>query len=191
MLGRHLVQLFGAVTFVFLFSLAAGAQTSEHPITVGGFVGTIDLRGPVGEKPLGFGGRVSYDFNDHFALDGEAAYFPQNPSGNFGQTAAFAGVKAGIRTKNVGVFAKARPGVVRFGGDFFKAYNGQSQNHFALDVGGVVEFYPSKRVVVRVDVGDTIIPFGQDPVRGPLPPFVTRPGTTHNLQASIGAGFRF
>jgi hypothetical protein len=188
---KVLVQIAGVVTLVFVFSLAAVAQTSDHPITVGGFVGTIDLRGPVGEKPGGFGGRVTYDFNDNFALDGEAAYFPQNPSGNFGQTVALAGLKAGIRQEKIGVFAKVRPGVVRFGGDFFKAYNIQSQDHFAVDVGGVVEFYPSKRFVVRVDLGDTIIPFGQDTVRGPLPPYVTRPGTTHNFQASIGVGFKF
>ena len=191
MLGKCLVQIAGVLTLVFLFSLAAVAQTSDHPITVGGLVGTIDLRGPVGEKPLGFGGRFTYDFNDNFALDGEAAYFPQNPSGNFGQTVALAGLKAGIRQEKFGVFGKIRPGVVRFGGDFFKSFNGQSQNRFAVDVGGVLEFYPSKRVVVRVDLGDTIIPFGEDTIRGPLPPFIKRPGTTHNFQASFGVGFRF
>jgi hypothetical protein len=188
---RCLVRMAGLATLVFLFSLVAVAQTSEHPITVGGFVGTIDLRASVDEKPLGFGGRLTYDFNDNFALDGEAAYFPQNPSGNFGQTVALAGLKAGYRSEKVGVFGKVRPGVVHFGGDFFKTYNGQSQSHFAVDVGGVLEFYPSQRVVVRVDLGDTIIPFGQDTIRGPLPPFITRPGTTHNFQASVGVGFRF
>ena len=30
-----------------------------------------------------------------------------------------------------------------------------------MDVGGVVEFYPSKRIVTRFDAGDTIIHFGR------------------------------
>jgi len=47
---------------------------------------------------------------------------------------------------------------------------------FSLDVGGVIEFYPSKLVTVRFDVGDTII---------------NRSFVTHNLQLCAGIGFRF
>jgi len=32
--------------------------------------------------------------------------------------------------------------------------------YFSMDVGGVVEFYPSRRIVTRPDIGDTIIRYG-------------------------------
>ena len=32
--------------------------------------------------------------------------------------------------------------------------------YFSMDVGGVVEFYPSRRIVTRLDIGDTIIRYG-------------------------------
>jgi hypothetical protein len=54
---------------------------------------------------------------------------------------------------------------------------------FALDLGGVVEFYPSRRVVMRFDLGDTVVNF-----RGN---FAGRSLTTHNLQFNAGVGYRF
>jgi len=191
MLRKLSVQKVGVVIALFLFSSESFAQTREHPIEVGGFLTTIDLRDSVGEKPGGFGGRFAYNFTNNFAFDAEAAYFPENPSGNFGQTVALAGLRAGIRSESLGVFAKLRPVVVRFGSDFFRTYNNRSQNYFAVDVGASLEFYPSRRVIVRVDLGDTIVPFGDNTISSPLPPYTIRPGTTHNLQGSFGIGFRF
>lgn len=187
---KFIVRTFGILFILFLFSLESLAQTDERPIEVGGFVTTIKFSDPISETPIGFGGRFAYNFTDNFAFDGEVAYFPENPSGNFGQTVAVAGVRAGVRREKFGVFAKVRPGIINFGGDAFRARN-SSQSNFALDVGGVLEYYPTARVIVRVDVGDTIIPFGDKTINSPLPPVVTRPGTTHNLQTSFGVGFRF
>jgi hypothetical protein len=191
MLKNLSIQKVGIAIALFLFSSESFAQTRDRPIEVGGFLTTIDLRDTVGEKPGGFGGRFAYNFTNNFAIDAEAAYFPENPSGNFGQTVALAGLRAGIRSESFGAFAKLRPGVVRFGGDFFRTYNNRSQNYFAVDVGASLEFYPSRRVIVRVDLGDTIVPFEDNTINGPLPPYTIRPGTTHNFQGSFGIGFRF
>jgi hypothetical protein len=191
MLRKFSIQKVGIAIALFLFSGQSFAQTPERPIEVGGFLTTIDLRDTIGEKPGGFGGRFAYNFTNNFAFDSEVAYFPENPSGNFGQTVALAGLRAGIRSESFGAFAKVRPGVVRFGGDFFRVRNDGSQNYFAVDVGAVVEFYPSPRVIVRLDFGDTIIPFGNNTINtGGLPPAI-RLGTTHNFQGSFGVGFRF
>lgn len=54
-----------------------------------------------------------------------------------------------------------------------------AKNKFAFDVGGVVEYYPSKRLVVRFDAGDLIIKHQRI--------F----GTDQNLQISAGVGVRF
>jgi hypothetical protein len=191
MLRKYSVQKVGIAIVLFLFSSESFAQTKERPIEVGGFLTTIDLRDSIGEKPGGFGGRFTYNFTNNFAFDSEVAYFPENPGGNFGQTVALAGLRAGIRSERYGGFAKVRPGVVRFGGAFFRVRNDGSQNYFAVDVGGVLEFYPSPRVIVRFDIGDTIIPFGNNIINTGGLPSAIRLGTTHNLQGSIGVGFRF
>ncbi len=57
---------------------------------------------------------------------------------------------------------------------------------FNIDVGGVFEYYPTRNTVFRVDVGDTIICYNAQPPRDINPTF-----TRHNLQTSIGFGFRF
>jgi hypothetical protein len=189
---RFSVQKVGmAISLFFLFSSESFAQTRDRPIEVGGFLTIIDLTGSVGEKPGGLGGRFAYNFTKNFAFDAEAAYFPENPSGNYGQTVALAGLRAGVRGESFGAFAKIRPGVVRFGGDFFRTYNNRSQNYFALDVGASLEFYTSPRVILRFDLGDTIVPFGDNIINRPSIPATFRPGTTHNLQSSFGVGFRF
>jgi hypothetical protein len=192
MQARILVQLLGISLVVFLFSSEAFAQTQteEHPIEVGGFLTAIDLKDSVAEKPLGLGGRFTYNFTKNFALDSEVSYFPEGGGGDFGETIALVGLRAGARTEDFGVFAKVRPGVIHFGGNAFRARN-SSPTRFALDAGAVVEFYPSPRVILRADFGDTIIPFGNDTLNSALPPHLLRPGTTHNFQGSFGVGFRF
>lgn len=187
---KFFIPTFFILLTFFLFSTNLYAQTDERPFEVGGFLTIADFKDSVGEKPLGFGGRAAYNFTKNVALDGEVAYFPENPSGNFGQTIALVGVKAGVRGKKFGAFAKVRPGIAHFGGDFFKVRNG-SQSYFALDVGGVLEYYPNSRVFIRFDIGDTIIPFGDKTLNSPLPPYLISPGTTHNIQSGFGVGFRF
>lgn len=174
-----------------IFSFNLSAQTNEHRFEIGGLVTGINLNKAVGEHPVGIGGRFGYNFTKNVAFDGEIDYFPQNPSGNFGETLALAGVKVGVHKEKFGVFAKVRPGVIKFGGDFFRAYNDKQLTNFAVDVGGVVEYYPNKRLILRFDVGDTIIPFGGKTINQPLPPYTFKPGTTHNIQTGFGIGFRF
>jgi len=133
------------------------------------------------------------------------------------------GIKAGKRFKKVGVFMKVRPGFVGFTEaseftgfklkTFFDPSHGtmvQLENaEFrmgkttcpSVDVGGVVEFYPSQRIVTRLDVGDTIIRYGiyreelgvVCPLCCPCPTrLFERPAETrHNLQLSAGVGVRF
>jgi hypothetical protein len=133
------------------------------------------------------------------------------------------GVKAGKRFRKVGLFLKLRPGFVRFTRVsqltgirlitvIHPSTNREVQvenaefrlgkaTYFSTDVGGVVEFYPSRRIVTRLDVGDTIIRYGiyREPLgavcvlSAPCPTRVfERPAETrHNLQFSAGIGIRF
>lgn len=50
---------------------------------------------------------------------------------------------------------------------------------FAFDLGEVIEFYPTRRLILRVDLGDTVIRNSQ-------------PGrTSHNFQTGASIGIRF
>lgn len=164
---------------------------------------------------IGAGGRFTYNINKSFALEA-AGYFspgtcdscPGQITGRIGE--GLFGVKAGKRFSKVGIFAKARPGFMTVGKGYFDILlnNGgfgtlvpHRITPFALDLGGVFEFYPSKKVVLRADIGDTMLRYPQhsfigfnvDPVTFALTPAqrIQPPYTTHNTQFILGVGFRF
>jgi len=148
----------------------------------------------------GFGGRITSNLTDSFSLEGEVNYFPEERQNfseplyiNSKRTQGLFGVKYGKRSDRAGIFAKARPGFMHFGPGtpdpriqtFAPVPGNISSTEFAMDIGGVLEFYPSRHTMLRFDVGDTIIRYGTGSVSG-RPAF-----TTHNLQLTVGAGFRF
>ena len=182
------------IAAVVLSTKDAHAQSDLPRFEVGGQVSAIDLRDSVGEKPPGVGGRFSYNVNDYAAFEAEVNHF-STAEINFDRTQGLFGVKAGKRFggRRVGVFLKARPGFMHFHGARLPGVLINGTTKFALDLGGVVEFYPSKQTVVRLDFGDTIIFYNGEIIRrlslpgGPQ----ERLGTAHGQQASIGFGFRF
>jgi len=164
---------------------------------------------------LGAGGRFTYNINKSFALEA-AGYFspgtcdhcPGQVTGRIGE--GLFGVKAGKRFSKVGIFAKARPGFMTIGKGYFDfvpnsggfvTFVAHRATPFALDLGGVFEFYPSKKVVLRADLGDTILRYSQrsfigfnvDPVTFALTPVqgIQPAYTTHNTQFILSVGFRF
>ncbi|HJR08745.1 MAG TPA: outer membrane beta-barrel protein [Pyrinomonadaceae bacterium] len=197
------INLFALVALLLLVSVSASAQSvlDDHKFEVGGQYTVIGLDDF--DVVNGVGGRVGYNFNKYFALEGEANFFPETHLGNeqFGSKAqGFVGVKAGTRAKYAGVFAKLRPGAMAIG-EITSGFNCNSTsfgsvcrtNHgqFALDAGAVAEVYPSRRSIIRLDVGDTMVNirrasrsfFGQTTS--------TSNDFTHNLQISLGFSYRF
>lgn len=137
---------------------------------------------------------------------------PPNPSGHMFQGQF--GAKVGKRFSKWGVFGKARPGFVGYTkvSDLVstRTFNVQFANEIipvtvgefriankvypSIDIGGVVEFYISRRWMARFDVGDTIIRYGELAAQGfSLREQIVRrpPETHHNLQVTSGIGFRF
>jgi Outer membrane protein beta-barrel domain len=211
-------QLFAGLWVVIclvVMSVNTNAQVDEHRSEVGGLLTILSLSDFQSRQfPLdnfrgnstmaGIGGRYAFNLNKHFAIDAEANFFPENHLLNeeFGQKMqGFIGLKAGIRKKKFGVFAKARPGVMWFG-EFTSKGNCSTtpsvtvcgvdhEKDFAMDVGGVVEFYPADRLIVRIDAGDTIIFYPQRVV-ATFPTLVQVPEETkNNFQLSFGVGWRF
>lgn len=136
---------------------------------------------------MALGGRFTLNLNDHVAVDSQISIYPRD--GFFpdrGKTQAVFGVKAGLRGRRVGLFGKVRPGLVYVRSPLVclipegcgaAPASTDSRSWFALDMGAVLEMYPSHRWMTRFDVGDTLVRFSHF--------------SSHNLQLAIGAGIRF
>lgn len=219
---RELIVLMVLPLVLAAFPGAAAAQRSslhkKRNLEVGALFSLLPICDPNGlcdvfpRKEAGGGGRIAYNLNSHIAIEGEVDFFPRNYHrvvSNFtgGRIIeGLFGVKSGIKKKNFGIFAKGRPGFESSGSAeiaHFPNGNGADRQNpfgfeqirstqFALDMGGIFELYPSKRTIVRLDLGDTM-------VRYPRIPFTHFPdGTTvektvysHKLQFSAGFSFRF
>jgi hypothetical protein len=198
------------------------AQSTDLPkFEVGADFSTITFA--PGHTELGLGGRLTYNLNKHVALESAGYFFPRKcvfcARGNDGRiTEGLFGVKVGKRFEKWGIFGKVRPGVISFSegkfnlvpttgipptglGAFPFDFQFKRLTTLAVDVGGVIEFYPSKRIVTRLDFGDTIIHYGPRRINNAvfdsttnmyvLLPSTVPSQTRGSLQFSVGVGFRF
>ena len=167
----------------------------------------------------GFGGRFTLNLNRNVAIEGEGVMFPRRcfdcrPENRGRLNQFFAGVKAGKRFDQFGIFFKARPGLASFsrggnqttitpvvGGFPIILVDSRRETNFATDLGVALEIYHSKRIFTRFDAGDTLIHYGNrratlfnfDPTNGTVfPTEIPLPNKTiHNFQFSASVGFRF
>lgn len=154
---------------------------------------------------LGLGGYFSYRIWGVFYLDSDVLYFPANrapggPHDGGELLQGLFGIKGGIRRNHVGFFGKVRPGFNSYSqavtsyedtaGAPIYGY-GRSTN-FVLDLGGIVEFYPSEKGTLRIEAGDTHNYFGTRNVDidGISTPFPGGP-LTHSIELIVGYGWRF
>jgi hypothetical protein len=167
-----------------------GSQAKAQGFEVGAQVAAHNVP-ELGETPFGYGFRFTDDAYPPFvSLDSEINFFPTSSTGNLGETQGFFGVKAGLKVGRWGVFAKLRPGFDSFGGGSFEQRL-TSRTHFALDIGGVVEYYVLPRVALRLDLGDVMTDFGGATlVTGPGRAGVPL-GSQHNFESTFGAMLRF
>ncbi len=155
----------------------------------------------VNDKPratdVGIGGRISFNAAKWLALESEMNFFPREFATSPNRTQALFGVKTGRRFGKVGLFAKVRPGVMRFSeaqisfsslpSDTFRV---PGKTVFALDVGGVIEINHTRRVFTRLDFGDTMLrTTDRLTTNGSAFSAVSR--VKHGFQLSAGIGFRF
>jgi hypothetical protein len=212
-------NFFVAVMGVFLLHSGAFAQTQDLPkFELAGEFTTLE-RGSFdnGRTEPGLGGRFTYNLNKTFSLEAAGYFFPKEcfSCRNNGRVIqAVGGLKAGKRFESWGIFAKARPGIVSFSDGQFSVFptgpvtptsvfeiERSRVTNFATDIGAVLEFYPSKRIVTRFDAGDTIIYFTRrttnnfrfDPLTNSffIGPVTTPARTTHSFQFIASIGFRF
>jgi Outer membrane protein beta-barrel domain len=189
----------------------AYAQSSDVPkLEVGGQFSFIRL-GDLSENDTGVGLRIGYNVTNSLALEGEFNYFPggltdfarffpgipANAVYSQNRTQGLIGAKYMVlRGDKFGIGGKFRPGFLRFNGDSgaigcppgsqaFICQLAAGKTNFAMDLGGVLEYYPAGKLFTRFDVGATIIRFGPS-ADGPPDGF-----NSTNLQLSAGIGVRF
>ena len=129
---------------------------------------------------LGAGGFVSYRLWGVFYLDSDVLFFPESrstggPHDGGEMLQGLFGVKGGIRRNRYGFFGKIRPGFNSYAEALTSSTNesngtpsytyGRSTN-LVLDLGGIVEFYPTERSTLRLEAGDTHIFYGNRTVDG-------------------------
>jgi hypothetical protein len=161
------------------------------------------------QSDSGLGGRLGYNLTRYLAAESEFDFFPQKrtvlnsvdiPIQRYYDSRrleCLVGVKAGIRGRHIGVFGKVRPGFFYVSPGkryldplvlFFRLpEEAQGQLRFAMDLGGIVEIYASKRSFVRIDLGDTMINFK----RSQWGEISQKDILNHALQLNVGLGFRF
>jgi outer membrane protein with beta-barrel domain len=198
-------SFFMLLTFI-IFTSAAVAQSHKDRLEVGVHSTSLSLFDPdfaSDQTHAGFGGRVTYNFNKWIAAEGEVNFFPQRllilrADGN-GFQGQF-GAKVGKRFEKFGVFAKVRPGFLSVDRVFtlqslspVVTFTVDRKTFFTLDAGGVLELYPSKRMVVRFEASDLIVhhPERIDQVSIPeLVPVRREPKFNNNFQFTAGVAFR-
>jgi hypothetical protein len=158
----------------------------------------------------GIGGFASYNFFPFFDADAAVNFFPRSTKssgvhdgGDIFQ--GLFGIKGGIRRDRVGIFGKLRPGF----NSYSQAITGVSQisagpppllkdlfdrsTNFVLDLGGVVELYPTRHTTLRFDLGDTHIYFATKSFVSSTGSVISIPGgqRRHSIELSVGYAWRF
>jgi len=112
----------------------------------------------------GFGGRFDWNLNRRLALESQLDFFPEHArpllSIQGGQTLqAVFGLRAKvIQTRRLSVFGLIRPGffhftdVLYFNSSSTTGFAEQPETHFALNLGGGLEYYLNPRWVLRADI---------------------------------------
>ena len=185
MRNRLFLALLVAVCSLLFIATNASAQADPPKVEVGAFLTIPELDNPFQSKPLGFGGRFSYNLTNYLAFDTEGAYYPYGVE-SFGQAHGFVGVKVGKRFGPFGIFGKVRPGVFH---DYVGQPNRSHQDFFALDAGAVLEYYHSRHFLWRLDVGNTTVTYNGATIRAGEGP--RRVETGNGVQVSVGFGIRF
>jgi hypothetical protein len=197
---------------VFLFCVgsisSAQAQAPTSRMEVGALMSALRVD-DLSAVNAGIGARFSYELTRWVAADVEFVFFPHDSARLTGQAPgspafqviyerrraeALFGVKTGWRGDRIGLFAKARPGITRLAHKGVDCVGNmcalillalpEYRTEFAVDLGGIVEFYPTPRTVARLDMGDVVIR-----QRGNVGP--CRNCVTHNFSSRVGIGWRF
>ena len=145
----------------------ARVTTSIRRFEIGGQATDLRLGTCFGFKgcstpQFGLGPAVAFNINPSFALDGELnlltgvdnvpSYFDDGSITGGRVSELLAGPRFEKRARHYGYFLNAKPGLLSWS----NTVTGR-RNSFALKVGGGVEYSPSTRLHLRIDMGDLLV----------------------------------
>jgi hypothetical protein len=162
MLTRLTHTCFALLLLLSVAAINASAQDKDPAFEVGVHYTTLHVT-EKSDGDSGLGIRFTYNLNNYLALEAEGNSLPQTrEGGGNNETQGFFGARLGTRKEHYGLFAKVRPGFNTFyllgvtpGPNAFE----QGHTRFALDAGGVFEYYPTRNTALRVDARDTMIQY--------------------------------
>jgi hypothetical protein len=182
--------------------LGVAAQDTVPRYEIGPVFSTISLDRAITMRRSAIGGRFTLNFARWAAFDSDLTITPLDPQASTRIDGGLAlqgqfGFKGGWRRNKFGIFGKARPGFISFSGAITNLvapppsliFDYGRVTFFSFDAGGVFEFYPSRKISLRGDIGDTIIRYptiATPAILGTIPA-----ATTHNLQISTSIQYRF
>ncbi|HEY6945768.1 MAG TPA: outer membrane beta-barrel protein [Candidatus Acidoferrum sp.] len=216
-------QVYRSIALFFLFTVAASLEAEAQEVSsrfeVGGEFSGISLLNSNNYWAVspGFGGRFDFNLNRRMALDVRLDFFPQGAPSRYqsqgGKTLQFSGGLRGkfIQTNRFAVYGVVLPGLLHFSNTvtsltttvvpgtsppviIINAVHG-SATHFAVDLGGGVEWYPTRRSIVRVEFGGELytIP-GRSVLVNPSNPLglslILPADIARTWQFSVGVGYR-
>ncbi len=194
------------MTTLFLLSAGGIARSQDRGIEVGAHLASTS-RHELDTTNLGFGGRLGFRATRLLGVEGEASFYPSDVPGELpissSRLEGLIGVKIGPRFDRFSVFGKLRPGFVRFSSapgpvaciliypPPLNCVLAEGKTVMALDLGGGIELYPTKRSLVRIDVSDLLLRYPG--------PAINRDGEAipsdsfwgGNLRLTFGAAIRF
>src|SRR5262245_19575035 len=140
------------------------AQDTVQRYELGGLITYTFLReigstdAGVGTQAGGLGGRLVYRAFPVLDLESEINFLPGNSATSGNHVQGFFGAKAGKRWGKGGIFLKARPGFIHFRRDPFGvqkpgssifSHERAASTELNVDLGGVVEYYTSRGLILR------------------------------------------
>ena len=184
---------------------AARAQKKAPSFEIGPLFSTYRAPDYLTTTQEELGARFTWNWFPHLALEAEYASTLSSPfaatnseGGYFSQ--AFFGIKSGIRWKNWGLFAKARPGFLRYSSVLTGATTTSTTIAFtrgplrvaAYDLGGGAEFFISRHFLFRYDLSGIILHEGTrmttvNGQRQTFPSFTVK----NNSETEVSVAFRF
>jgi hypothetical protein len=158
----------------------------------------------------GIGGFASFEIWRFFYADSAMNFFLRDTNSSSVHDGGrifqgLFGLKGGISRHHIGIFGKVRPGF----NSYSRAFTGVSQisagppplfknlfdrsTNFVLDLGGVVELYPSRHTTLRFDLGDTHIYYTTKSFLSSNGSVISVPGgqRLHSIELSVGYAWRF
>ena len=158
----------------------------------------MDWEGCVGCRvtATGIGLDLDYRLTRLVYMDSEFNFFP-GTADHGAMEEGLLGVKVGHTARSWGVFTQLRPGFVHYEKALVPGGSSDYEDatRFAFDVGGSVEYYPSRHSTIRFNMGTTFIHYltGRPDPRQPPVSVLSDDfyATQGNFRATTGYVFRF